>query len=447
MFGSLTKNLTNIFDKLRGRGLINEEVVNEVSREIRIALLEADVALPVVKEFITKVKDKALGQEVIKSITPGQMVVKIISDELAEVLKSDDSELSLACQPPAVIMMLGLQGSGKTTSTAKLGLRLQSKRKKRVLLASLDVYRPAAQEQLSTLAKQISVDCLQIIPEERPLNITKRALDAAKKGAYDVLILDTAGRLHTDQTMMDELVEIAKLAKPVERLLVADALTGQDAVRIASEFNTMMDITGIILTRLDGDAKGGAALSMRHITQKPIKFMGLGERPSDFEEFDAQRIASRILDMGDVVGLVEKAQEMMDEKSAQELTAKLQRGQFNMDDLLQQLKSVKKLGGVGKLMGMIPGFEKIKSQLAGGALDENTFVKTQAIIQSMTRAERRNPDLINASRKRRIATGSGTRVEDVNRLLKQYLTMSKMMKKFSRMDPKDMGKMERMLNG
>lgn len=447
MFGSLTKNLTNIFDKLRGRGLINEEVVNEVSREIRIALLEADVALPVVKEFINKVKDKALGQEVIKSITPGQMVVKIISDELAEVLKSDDSELSLACQPPAVIMMLGLQGSGKTTSTAKLGLRLQSKRKKRVLLASLDVYRPAAQEQLSTLAKQISVDCLPIIPEERPLNITKRALDTAKKGVYDVLILDTAGRLHTDQTMMDELVEIAKLAKPVERLLVADALTGQDAVRIASEFNTMMDITGIILTRLDGDAKGGAALSMRHITQKPIKFMGLGERPSDFEEFDAQRIASRILDMGDVVGLVEKAQEMMDEKSAQELTAKLQRGQFNMDDLLQQLKSVKKLGGVGKLMGMIPGFEKIKSQLAGGALDENTFVKTQAIIQSMTRTERRNPDLINASRKRRIATGSGTRVEDVNRLLKQYLTMSKMMKKFSRMDPKDMGKMERMLNG
>lgn len=447
MFGSLTKNLTSIFDKLRGRGLINEEIITEVAREIRIALLEADVALPVVKEFINDVKSKALGQEVIKSITPGQMVVKIISDQLEQVLQSDDAELSLQCQPPAVIMMLGLQGSGKTTSTAKLALRLHSKRKKKVLMASLDVYRPAAQQQLATLGKQISIDTLPIVDSEKPLEITTRALNAAKIGGYDVLILDTAGRLHTDNEMMDELSQIVKLATPIEKLLVADSLTGQDAVNIASEFNNALDITGIILSRVDGDAKGGAALSMRYITKKPIKFMGVGEKPSEFEEFDAKRIASRILDMGDVVGLVEKAQELMDEKTSKDLALKLQQGKFDMDDLLQQLKSVKKIGGASKLISMIPGFEKIKSQMSGGMMDEKILHKTEAIISSMTKKERKYPDIINASRRKRIAFGSGTKVEDVNRLLKQHLTMSKMMKKVSRMDPKQMSKLENMFHG
>jgi signal recognition particle subunit SRP54 len=447
MFGSLTTNLSKIFDKLKGRGFIDETAVNEAAREIRVALLEADVALPVAKEFINRIKEKAIGQEVLKSISPGQMVVKIVSDELTAILAAEDTSLNLATQPPAVIMMLGLQGSGKTTTTAKLAFLLKNKQKKKVLIASLDTYRPAAMEQLEITAKQIQIDSLEIIKDETPVVIAKRALAQAKHNGYDVLILDTAGRLHNDDVLIAELKEIDSLTNPIEKLLVADSLTGQDAVNIAKNFHENVGITGIVLTRVDGDSRGGAALSMRYITGCPIKFLGVGEKPSDLEEFDASRIAARILDKGDIVGLVEKAQEFMSEQESERLASKLKRGSFDMNDLLSQLKSVKKLGGVGKLLGMIPGAEKIKSQLGGGIMNEQILLKTESMINSMTKKERLRPDSINASRKKRIAAGSGTKVEDVNKLLKQHLTMSKMVKKFGNMDKSSMQKMQRMLNG
>lgn len=446
MFSRLGNSLGKVFDKLRGKGYISEDDINVAMREIRLALLEADVSLDVAKSFINIVKEKALGAEVTKSITPGQQVVKIVHDELVSLLGSDNQELNLTVQPPAVIMMVGLQGSGKTTSTAKLALRLKQKANKKVLIASLDTYRPAAQDQLEVLGKQVAIDSVAIIKEQKPLEIAKRALEQAKKESFDVLILDTAGRLHTDAELIEELQKVKKLAQPIETLLIADSLTGQDAVNIAREFNEKVGLTGIVLTRIDGDARGGAALSMRQVTGCPIKFMGVGEKPSEFEEFHPDRIASRILDMGDVVSLVEQAAAAINEDDAKKMAAKMQKGSFDMDDLLSQLRTMKKMGGIGKMMNMIPGIGKIKEQMAGANIDDKVLVRQEAIIQSMTKKERRNPDLINASRRKRIATGSGTRVEDVNKLLKQFMTMNKMMKRFSGMSPKDMDKMKRMLN-
>ncbi len=446
MFSRLGNSLGKVFDKLRGKGYISEEDINLAMREIRLALLEADVSLDVVKSFINTIKEKAVGSEVTKSITPGQQIVKIVHDELVALLGSDNQEINLTTQPPAVIMMVGLQGSGKTTSSAKLALRLKQKMHKKVLVASLDTYRPAAQDQLEVLAKQIAIDSLEIIKEQKPLQIAKRALERAVQESFDVLILDTAGRLHTDAELIEELQQVKKLTNPIESFLVADSLTGQDAVNIAREFNDKVGITGIVLTRIDGDARGGAALSMRQVTGCPIKFMGVGEKPSEFEEFHPDRIASRILDMGDVVSLVEKAAEIVDQEEAQKMAAKLKKGSFDMNDLLSQLRTMKKMGGIGKMMNMIPGIGKIKEQMAGANLDDKILVRQEAIIQSMTKKERGNPDLINASRRKRIAAGSGTRVEDVNKLLKQFLMMNKMMRKFSGMSPREMEKMQRMLN-
>lgn len=446
MFTNLSQSLGKVFDKLRGRGVLSDDDVALALREIRIALLEADVALPVVKDFVNRINEKAIGADLVKSVTPGQLVVKIVSDELIELLKSEEQPLNLKANPPVVILMTGLQGSGKTTTSGKLALKLKTQSKKKVLLASLDTYRPAAQHQLETLAKQISIDAVPIIEGQKPLEITKRALNAAKVGAFDVLILDTAGRLHSDSELMEELKSIKALANPTEILLVADSLTGQDAVNIAKEFNEAVGITGIVLTRVDGDARGGAALSMRMITGQPIKFIGVGEKPSDLEEFHADRIASRILGMGDVVGLVERAQEVMNEDEALKLANKMQKGVFDLNDLYSQLKNIGRMGGVGKLVGMIPGIGKMQDKLAEGGFGEKKIKQQMAIIESMTKLERKRPLLINASSKKRIAGGSGNKVEDVNRLLKQYQTMLKVMKQFGKMSPSDMERMQRMMN-
>ncbi len=446
MFSRLGNSLGKVFDKLRGKGYISEDDINVAMREIRLALLEADVSLDIAKSFINTIKEKAIGAEVIKSITPGQQIVKIVHDKLVSLLGSDNQALNLHAQPPAVIMMVGLQGSGKTTSTAKLALRLKQKAHKKVLVTSLDTYRPAAQDQLEVLAKQIAIDSVSIIKDQKPLQIAKRALEQATKESFDILILDTAGRLHTDKDLIEELKQVKSITSPIETLLVADSLTGQDAVNIAREFNDKVGLTGIILTRIDGDARGGAALSMRQITGCPIKFIGVGEKPSEFEEFHPDRIVSRILDMGDVVSLVEKASEAINEEDAKKMATKMQKGSFDMEDLLSQLRTMKKMGGLGKMMNLIPGIGKIKDQLAGANIDDKILIRQEAIIQSMTKKERRSPDLINASRRKRIALGSGTKVEDVNKLLKQFMTMNKMMRKFGGMSPKEMDKMKRMLN-
>lgn len=447
MFTSLSNSITGIFDRLRGKGYITEEDLSLALREIRIALLEADVALPVVKDFINRVKEKAIGAEIIKSITPGQMIIKIVSDELTRLLTYPNQELNLQAQPPVVIMMVGLQGSGKTTSTAKLALRLRQKLKKKVLVASLDTYRPAAQEQLSILGKEIAIDCVEIVANQKPLQIAKRALLEAQEGAYDVLMLDTAGRLHTDNDLILELQEVKSITNPTETILVADSLTGQDAVNIALEFKEKVGITGIILTRVDGDARGGAALSMSFTTSCPIKFLGMGERPSDLEEFYADRVASRILGMGDVVSLVEQASEAINKQDAEKLAKKLEKGKFDLEDLLAQFKTLKRMGGIGKLVNFMPGIGKIKDALANANMDKNVLGKQEAIIYSMTKLERRNPFLINASRKKRIATGSGSKVEDVNRLLKQFEMICKAMKQFGKMSPQEMAKIEKMIDG
>jgi signal recognition particle subunit SRP54 len=447
MFASLSDNLAKIFDKLKGKGFLTEDDVNTAMREIRIALLEADVALPVVKEFIEIVRAKAIGVEVLKSITPSQLIVKIVNDELKNALGGEEvPTLNTSTKPPAVIMLVGLQGSGKTTTAAKIALWLRQKSKKQVLMASLDVYRPAAQEQLEILGKQISIATLPIVPKQDPVEITKRAIKEAELSGVDVLILDTAGRLHTDDELIKELQDIKRVANPIETILVADSLTGQDAVNISKYFNEKIELTGVILTRVDGDARGGAALSIKQVTGCPIKFIGIGEKPSDFEAFYPERIASRILGMGDVVSLVEKASEAISKEDAEKLANKIQKGKFDFEDLLDQLRNLKKMGGVGKLVSLIPGISKIKNQLSAAGFDEKMLKKQEAIILSMTIKERRNPELLNASRKKRIASGSGNKVEDVNRLLKQYLTMSKMMKKFGKMSPDDLKKMERMLN-
>jgi signal recognition particle subunit SRP54 len=405
-------------------------------REVRIALLEADVALPVVKDFINRVKERAVGQEVLRSVTPGQQVVKIVNDEMVAMLGGEGEALNLNATPPVAVMMVGLQGSGKTTSTAKIAKRLQEKERKKVLMASLDTRRPAAQEQLKILGEQAGVATLPIVEGQNPKAITERAIQAAKFGGYDVLLLDTAGRLHVDESLMAELATVKSLANPAEILLVGDALTGQDAVNVAQNFNDRLAITGIVLTRMDGDGRGGAALSMRAITGKPVKLVGTGEKLDELEAFHPDRVASRILGMGDVVTLVEKAQEVVDQQDAEKLMARMQKGLFTLEDYRDQLRQMKKMGGMSGVLGLLPGVGKMKKALAGAQLDEKMLTRQEAIINSMTPRERRKAKLIGASRKRRIAAGSGTTVQEVNKLLKQHQQMGQMMKKMGKMGKK-----------
>ena len=430
MFESLTDKLSGVFARITSRGVLNDKDIDEAMREIRVALLEADVALPVVKDFVARVKEEARGEKLVRSIQPGQLVVKIVHDELVKLLGAEDGGLNLNVVPPAVILMAGLQGAGKTTSSAKLAKMLGKNRK--VLLASLDVYRPAAQEQLEQLARQIGGHSLPIVNGEKPLAITRRALDVAKKGGFDVLILDSAGRLHIDDALMEELQAVKKLASPAETLLVADAMMGQDACNVAREFNEKLGVTGIVLTRIDGSYRAGAALSMRMIAGVPVKYLGTGEKTDEMEEFHADRIAGRILGQGDVVSLVERAIEKVDREEADKMAARMMKGKFDLEDLLSQLRQIQKLGSLGGIMGMIPGLSKFKNQIADAGIGDALIKKQEAIILSMTKAERKNPDIIKASRKKRIAAGSGVEVHDVNKLLKQYEQMASMMKKMGR---------------
>ncbi|QEX24803.1 signal recognition particle protein [Hypericibacter adhaerens] len=436
MFESLSQKLSGAFERLTRRGALSEGDVDEALREVRVALLEADVALPVVKDFIAKVREAAVGEAVLKSITPGQMVVKIVHDHLVEALGSAAEGINLATTPPAVILMVGLQGSGKTTSTAKIAMRLTRRDRKRVLMASLDTRRPAAQQQLATLGQQAEVKTLNIVAGEPPLAIAKRAVQTATLEAYDVLMLDSAGRLHIDEELMDEIAAIKTATKPIETLLVADAMTGQDAVNVAKTFQDRIGVTGIMLTRVDGDARGGAALSMRAVTGQPIKLLGIGEKLDALEDFHPDRIAGRILGMGDVVSLVEKAAETIEQAEAERLAKKMQKGQFDLDDLADQLKQLQKMGGLGDILGMLPGVAKIKAQMKNAKIDDKVIGRQRAILSSMTRKERKNPDLIKASRKQRIAAGSGTTVQEVNKLLKQHQEMARMMKQMGKMGQK-----------
>jgi len=432
MFESLSDRLSGIFEKLTGRGALSEADVGAAMREVRRALLEADVALEVVRDFIEKVKEKAVGQEVLKSVTPGQMVVKIVNDELVAMLGSDAEPIDLKAKPPVAILLVGLQGSGKTTTCAKIAIRLTQRDKRKVLMASLDTRRPAAQEQLRVLGEQAEIDTLPIVEGQNPVAIAKRAGQAAKLGGYDVVLLDTAGRLHIDEALMAETVAIRDIAKPHETLLVADALTGQDAVNLARSFDERIGISGIVLTRIEGDGRGGAALSMRAVTGKPIKLIGTGEKLDALEEFHPDRIANRILGMGDVVSLVEKAAETIDQEKAQQIADKMRKGAFDLDDLSAQFDQMKKMGGVSGVLGMLPGIGKAKKQLEEANLDDGFIKHQQAIISSMTRKERRSPKVMNASRKRRVASGSGTSVQDINKLLKMHRQMADMMKKMGK---------------
>ena len=434
MFDSLSDRLGSVIDKLRGRGALNEADVREAMREVRIALLEADVALPVVRRFIDSVTEQAIGQSVLKSVTPGQQVVKIVNDALVEMLGGDDVPgLDLAATPPVVIMMVGLQGSGKTTTTAKLAKLLKEKHGKKAMMASLDVNRPAAQEQLKVLGEQVDVVTLPIIPGQQPVDIATRALQAAKLQAIDVLLLDTAGRLHVDQQLMDEMQAVAAISAPKEVLLVVDSLTGQDAVNVAQSFTAQVPLTGVVLTRMDGDARGGAALSMRAVTGKPIKFAGTGEKLDALEAFQPSRVAGRILGMGDVVSIVEKAAAAIDEAEAEKMAARMAKGQFDMNDLRQQLRQMQKMGGLGALAGMMPGMKKAKQAMEQSGMDDRVLLRMDAIIGSMTPKERMRPDLLNAKRKIRIANGSGVQVQDVNKLLKMHQEMERAMKQIKKM--------------
>ncbi len=436
MFDGLRTRFEDVFDRLKRRGALSEDDVSAAMREIRIALLEADVALPVVKDFIEAVGAQAVGQEVLRSINPGQMVVKVVNDRLVEMLGAGSADIDLAATPPVAVMMVGLQGSGKTTTTAKLGKRLASQNRKKILMASLDVRRPAAQEQLAVLGTQAGVATLPVIPLQTPRMIAVRAMETARKEGYDVVLLDTAGRLAIDEALMDEAAAIADAAAPKETLLVADALTGQDAVATATAFHQRLGLTGIILTRIDGDARGGAALSMRAVTGCPIKLLGTGEGLDALEAFHPDRIASRILGMGDVVSLVEKAQETIAEEDAEKLARKMQKGQFDFDDLARQLRQIRMMGGLGGITKLLPGIGKMQKQFANANVDELALARQEAIISSMTPTERRRPEIIKASRKRRIATGSGVTVQDVNRLMKQFQEMNRMMKKMNRLGRK-----------
>jgi signal recognition particle subunit SRP54 len=433
MFESLSERLGGVFDRLRGRGALNEADVREAMREVRIALLEADVALPVVRSFVDKVTEQAVGQSVLKSITPGQQVVKIVNDALVEMLGSDASELELAVAPPAVIMMVGLQGSGKTTSTAKIAKRLSDKDRKKVMMASLDVNRPAAQEQLAVLGEQTGVVTLPIVAGQQPVDIARRALQAAKLQGFDVLILDTAGRLHVDTQLMDEMKAVADISNPAETLLVVDSLTGQDAVNVAKSFSEQVALTGVVLTRMDGDARGGAALSMRAVTGKPIKFVGTGEKLDGLDVFHPGRVAGRILGMGDVVSLVERAAETIKQDEAEALAAKMAKGQFDMNDLRAQLQQMQRMGGLGALAGMLPGMKKMQGAMAQSGMDDRILVRMDAIISSMTTKERVKPEILQAKRKIRIANGAGTTVQEVNKLLKMHQEMATAMKKIRKM--------------
>ncbi|HEX8643523.1 MAG TPA: signal recognition particle protein [Allosphingosinicella sp.] len=433
MFDSLSDRLSGVFDRLRGRGALTEADVRAAMREVRIALLEADVALPVVRSFVDKATEQAVGQQVLRSVTPGQQVVKIVHDALVEMLGADASELDLAVAPPAVVMMVGLQGSGKTTTTAKLAKRLSEKDRKKVLMASLDVNRPAAQEQLAVLGRQAEVATLPVVQGQQPVEIARRALQAAKLQGYDVLLLDTAGRLHVDQQLMDEMKAIAAVSTPAEILLVVDALTGQDAVNVARNFSEQVALSGVVLTRMDGDARGGAALSMRAVTGKPIKYAGVGEAIDAIEPFHPSRVAGRILGMGDVVGLVERAQETIKAEEAEALARKMAKGQFDLNDLRNQLQQMQRMGGIGALAGMLPGMKKMQNAVNASGMDGKILVRLDAIIGSMTPKERGKPDLLNAKRKIRVAKGSGTTVQEVNRLLKMHQEMASAMKKIKKM--------------
>jgi signal recognition particle subunit SRP54 len=428
MFESLSEKLSGIFDKLTGRGALSEEDVNAAMREVRRALLEADVALEVVRSFVDKARTKAVGAAVIKSVTPGQMVVKIVHDALVETLGGESQAIDLNAPAPIAIMMVGLQGAGKTTTTAKIAKRLNERLKRKVLMASLDVKRPAAQEQLAVLGRQIGVDTLPIVVGQGPVEIAKRAEAVARLQGYDVVLLDTAGRTHIDEPLMVEMAEIRDATRPHEILLVADALTGQDAVNLAKNFNERVGVTGIVLTRVDGDGRGGAALSMRAVTGKPIKLLGIGEKMDALEDFHPQRLADRILGMGDIVSLVEKAAQNIDMAQAAKMAERMRKGVFDLNDLSAQLAQIENIGGMGGIMSMLPGMAKIKDQVAAAHLDGKVIGRQRAIISSMTPKERRNPDLLKASRKKRIASGAGVNVEQVNRLLKQHRQMADMMK-------------------
>ena len=447
MFEALNERLTGVFDRITGRGALSEKDVEEALREVRVALLEADVALPVVREFISKAKERAAGEEVIRSIRPADQVVKITYDGLVEMLGGEAAEgLNLALNPPTVILMAGLQGSGKTTTAGKLALKLAKDRKK-VLLASLDTRRPAAMEQLALLAKQAEVDSLPIVPGQSAPDIARRAMSAAKLQGFDVVILDTAGRTTLDEAMMAEAAEIAKIANPTETLLVADSLTGQDAVRTAKAFHERLPLTGLVLTRADGDGRGGAMLSMRAVTGLPIKYLGAGEKVDELDVFDARRVAGRILGQGDIVALVEKAATELDQAKAEKMARKLAKGQFDLDDLAGQLQQMQRMGGLQGIMGMLPGVAKLKAQMAESNVNDKMIARQLAVISSMTKAERKKPDLLNASRKRRVAAGAGVEVQEINRLLKQHRQMADMVKSLSRGGPKKMQQMAAMLGG
>jgi signal recognition particle subunit SRP54 len=428
MFEGLSDKLSGILSTLTRRGALTEEDVNAALREVRRALLEADVALEVVRSFTDKVRSRAVGAEVVKSVSPGQQVVKIVHDQLVEMLGADAQVIDLNAAPPVPILMVGLQGSGKTTTTAKIARRLTERDKRRVLLASLDTRRPAAMEQLAVLGKQVGVDTLPIVAGQSAVQIARRALEAARLGGYDVVMLDTAGRVTVDEALMTEAAEVKAATNPHEVLLVADALTGQDAVNTARAFDQRLGVTGIVLTRMDGDARGGAALSMRAVTGKPIKLIGTGEKVDALEEFHPSRVANRILGMGDIVSLVEKAAENFDQAQAQRMAEKMRKGRFDLEDLRDQLAQMEKIGGIGGMLGMLPGVAKMKAQLENANLDDRIIKRQRAIIDSMTPAERRNPDILKASRKKRIAAGSGAKVEDINKLLKMHRQMADVMK-------------------
>ena len=433
MFDALSDRLGNVFDRLKGKGSLSESDVNAAMREVRIALLEADVAVEVVKSFIDGVKERAVGQEVTKSVTPGQQVIKIVNDNLIEMLGKEPAWIELNAVPPVPILMIGLQGSGKTTTAAKIASRLTRRDKKKVMMASLDVTRPAAREQLRVLGEQIDVSTLPMAEGETAVSIAKRAMAASRLQGYDVVILDTAGRVTIDQGLMDEIKQISEITNPAEKILVADALTGQDAVTTAKNFHQNVGVTGIVLTRMDGDSRGGAALSMRSVTGVPIKAVGTGEKLENLEDFHPERVAGRILGMGDVVSLVEKAAETIEVEEAEKIALKMQKGQFDFNDMLTQLQQVSKMGGLGGVLAMLPGVGKLQKQMASAGVDDKSIARQVAIIQSMTAQERKSPKLLNASRKRRVALGSGTTAQEINRLLKQQMEMARMMKKVGKM--------------
>jgi signal recognition particle subunit SRP54 len=433
MFETLTGKLGEVFDRLKRRGALSQADVSEALREVRVALLEADVALPVVKDLLGRVAVKAVGEEVIRSVTPAQMMVKIVHDELVEVLGREAAPFELKAVAPAAVLLVGLQGSGKTTTAAKLALRLHTRERKKILMASLDTRRPAAAEQLAVLGRQASIATLPVVAGEDALQIANRAMDAGRREGFDVVILDTAGRMHVDEELMDEVAAIEAATNPAETLLVADAMTGQDAVNVAARFSERLKVTGIILTRADGDARGGAALSMRAVTNRPIKFLGVGEKMDTLEVFHPERAASRILGMGDILGLVERAAESVDREQAEKIARKAAKQGLDLEDYAAQLAELSKMGGISALVNMLPGVGKIQKGLAAAGIDNRVIVRQRAIIGSMTCAEKRDVKLLNASRKRRIAAGSGTRVEDVNRLVKQFLDMNRTMKQMGKL--------------